>query len=116
MGQKTEYFCPMKFMQNRLRIQGYGPLDLARYIDNLFDSGRYNAERLLRTELTRVQSDAQLASFTANGFDEYQFNALGDACPACAALDGKHFRLDDMKSYGVSRRGTLKKQRYFNQV
>ncbi len=78
-------------------IQGYGPLELARYIDKLFDSGRYNAERLLRTELTRVQSDAQLQSFIANGFDEYQFNALGDACPACAALDEKHFKIADMQ-------------------
>ncbi len=78
-------------------IQGYGPLELARHIDKLFDSGRYNAERLLRTELTRVQSDAQLQSLTANGFDEYQFNALGDACPACAALDEKHFKIADMQ-------------------
>ncbi|MCD8207144.1 MAG: minor capsid protein [Bacteroidales bacterium] len=76
-------------------IQGRGPLELARHIDKLFDTGRYNAERLLRTELARVQTEAQMQSFTANGFEWYQFNALGDACPECAALDEQHFRVMD---------------------
>ncbi|MCD8207453.1 MAG: minor capsid protein [Bacteroidales bacterium] len=76
-------------------IQGWNPNEMARHIDKLFDTGKYNCERLLRTELTRVQSDAQLESFTANGFNEYQFNALGDACRICAALDEKHFKISE---------------------
>ncbi|MCD8208499.1 MAG: minor capsid protein [Bacteroidales bacterium] len=77
-------------------IQGRNPNELARHINNLFDTGKYNCERLLRTELARVQSEAQMRSFTENGFDMYQFNALGTACPVCRALDGKHFRVADM--------------------
>lgn len=43
----------------------------------------YSAERLMRTELARVQIGAQEASLKANGFDMYQFNVNGGCCPDC---------------------------------
>ena len=48
------------------------------------------------TELARVQTEAQKQSFERNGFEEYTFLALGDACPICKALDGKHFKVAKM--------------------
>jgi len=78
-------------------ISGKNPRDLARSIQSAFGSSTYNAERLMRTELARVQTDAQAQSYDRNGFDEYEFLALGSsACEICRALDGKHFKVKDM--------------------
>ena len=51
---------------------------------------------LMRTEMARVQTEAQMQSLKQNGFDEYQFLALGNACEICRAIDGKHFPVDKM--------------------
>lgn len=76
-------------------IQGRNPRDYIKDIRKIFDVSRGQAERLLRTELARVQSEAQLQSYEKAEFDEYIFHALGDACPVCAALDGEHFKVKD---------------------
>lgn len=76
-------------------IQGRNPRDYIKDIRKIFDVSKNQAERLLRTELARVQSDAQLRSYEEAEFDEYIFHALGDACPVCAALDGEHFKIKD---------------------
>lgn len=76
-------------------IQGRNPRDYVKQIRRAFDVSRGQAERLLRTELARVQSEAQLKSYEKAEFDGYIFHALGDACPVCAALDGEHFKVKD---------------------
>ena len=77
-------------------IQGKNPRVLAQDIRKTFGSSQYNAERLMRTEMARVQTEAQMQSFKENGFTEYQFLALGNACDICRAIDGKHFPVDKM--------------------
>lgn len=77
-------------------IQGKNPRVLAKELEKRFAVTSTNAERLMRTELARVQTDAQVQSFIKNGFDEYTFNALGSACDECKPLDGKHFKIADM--------------------
>jgi len=57
---------------------------------------RYCMERLMRTELARVQTEAQKQSFERNGFEEYEFITNGDCCDICKAIDGKHFKVADM--------------------
>lgn len=57
---------------------------------------RYCMERLMRTELARVQTEAQKQSFERNGFEEYKFIANGDCCGICKALDGKVFKVAKM--------------------
>lgn len=84
-----------KLLQQGL-IQGKNPRVLAKELEKRFAVTSTNAERLMRTELARVQTDAQVKSFIKNGFDEYTFNALGSACDLCKPLDGKHFKLADM--------------------
>lgn len=56
----------------------------------------YCMERLMRTELARVQTEAQKQSFEKNGFTEYMFIANSDCCGICKALDGKHFKVSKM--------------------
>ena len=84
-----------KLLQSGL-IQGKNPRILAREIKKKFDVSTSNAERLMRTELARVQTEAQKQSFERNGFTQYTFLALGDACDVCKALDDKHFNVKDM--------------------
>ena len=52
--------------------------------------------RPMRTELARVQIEAQKQSFERNGFEQYEFIALGSACEICKELDGKHFGVEKM--------------------
>ena len=54
---------------------------------------------MLRTEIARVQTQAQAESYEANGIDEYEYIACGlkDVCPLCKEMDGKTFKLKDME-------------------
>ncbi len=77
-------------------IQGQNPRKLATHLRKRFGVSQSNAERLMITELARVQTEAQKQSFERNGFEEYTFLALGNACPICKALDEKHFKVEKM--------------------
>lgn len=83
-------------------IQGKNPRVLAKEIRRYFvgkdghGGARYCAERLMRTELARVQTAAQQKSFERNGFSFYEFIANSGCCSDCQALNGKHFRVDKM--------------------
>ena len=77
-------------------IQGQNPRRLATHLRKRFGVSQSNAEGLMITELARVQTEAQKQSFERNGFEEYTFLALGDACPICKALDEKHFKVKKM--------------------
>ena len=84
-----------KLLQEGL-IQGRNPRQLARHLKKLFGVSKANAERLMRTELARVQTEAQKQSFEQNGFKQYEFIALGSACDICKELDGNHFDVEKM--------------------
>lgn len=77
-------------------IRGKNPRTLASELRKTFDVGAYNAERLMRTELARVQTEAQKQEFERNGFSEYEFVVNGNCCDICAGLNGKHFKVKDM--------------------
>lgn len=80
-------------------IQGRNPREFIPKVRKSFDVTRYQAERLLRTELTRVRIQAQAESYEANGIDEYEYVACGlkDVCPLCKVLDKQIFKLKDME-------------------
>ena len=81
-------------------IQGRNPKVLARHLVKLMGATYANSERLMRTEMARVQTEAQKESFDENGFDQYMFLAdLGSprTCEICAALNGKIFKVKDMQ-------------------
>lgn len=80
-------------------IQGKNPREFIPLIRKKFDVSRCNAERLLRTEIARVQTQAQAESYEANGIDEYEYVACGlkDVCLLCKEMDGKTFKLKDME-------------------
>jgi SPP1 gp7 family putative phage head morphogenesis protein len=92
-----------KLLQSGL-IQGKGARALAKDLrkywygnDPLTGGGaQYCMERLMRTELARVQTEAQKQSFERNGFDMYEFIVNGGCCPICREKDGKHFKVAKM--------------------
>ena len=77
-------------------MQGRNPKVLARHLTKTFGTSKYNAERLMRTELARVQIAAQEKSYLENGWTEFEFVSIGSACSVCLALDGKHFKVKNM--------------------
>lgn len=79
-------------------IQGKGVRDLARSLRTLCGASQRNAERLMITELARVQIEAQKLSYLENDFEEYEYIAEPTACPICKVLDGKHFKVAKMLS------------------
>lgn len=84
-----------KLLQTGL-IQGQNPRKLATHLEKLFGVRKSDTERLMRTELARVQTEAQKQSFERNGFTMYEFVALGSACEICRAIDGEHFEVKKM--------------------
>ena len=80
----------------RTVTQGKNPRDAARELRKKFESSKYEAERLLRTETARVQSEIQKQSYLEYSIDEYEFIAEPTACPICAGLNGRLFKSKDM--------------------
>lgn len=56
----------------------------------------YNAQRLLVSETTRVQTAIQEESYKKADIESYEYIAEPSACPICGALNGKIFKLKDM--------------------
>ena len=77
-------------------IQGKNPRVLARELNKVFNTGKYNCERLMRTELARVQIESQKKSYEKNGFEMYTFITNTGCCDKCNAIAGKHFYVKDM--------------------
>ena len=78
--------------------QGKNPRDMARKLRNLYDSKKYEAERLMRTESARVQTEIQKQSYKKYDIEDYEFIAEPNACPICATLNGKVFKVKDMSA------------------
>ena len=78
-------------------IQGINPRQMTGRLRERFAVSVADAERLLRTELARVQTETQRQSFERMGFQSYVFISLeGRACPVCAALDtGEPIPIED---------------------
>ena len=77
--------------------KGDNPRVMARQLKDKFNVFGYQAERLARTESSRIQAEVQKQSYTDNGIDEYEWIAEPSACKACLALDGQIFRVEDAK-------------------
>lgn len=74
-------------------IQGKNPRVLARELRRKFKVKKSDAERLMRTEMARARTDAQMREYEENGFGEYKYIACGgsDVCDVCKKMDEKVF-------------------------
>lgn len=70
-------------------IQGKNPRALTKDLKRRFEVRTSDAERLVRTELARVQTEAQKQSFQRNGFTKYIFIVNRGCCGDCADIAEK---------------------------
>ena len=79
-------------------LTGKSSMVLARNIQALTGGSAYACQRLMRTELRRVQTAAAGRSMLDNGVKEYKFMVENSVnpCDECLDLDGQVFKLDEM--------------------
>ena len=78
-------------------IQGSSVQKMARAIDEVMDKGRYNAERLVRTECKYFANRGEVMGYKESGIEEYQFlggTEHSGSC-TCSDLNGRVFRVDE---------------------
>lgn len=79
-------------------IAGKSSTELARDIRKIFGVSQSNAERLMRTELCRVQIDAQQKAYEENGVEYFEFiGGQAGACDECSRLNGTVEKVEKMK-------------------
>lgn len=75
-------------------IQGSSVQKMAKAIDDVMDKGRYNAERLVRTECKYFAGQGELMGYKETGVDEYRFLGGGEGGNCiCGELNGKIFKV-----------------------
>ena len=94
-GNQTQLRNELSSLLTQGLIQGRNPRVLAPSLEKMFGVSRRNAERLMATELARVQTDAQMQTFKENDIDEYIFLSMDTACKTCMALNEEHFPVKD---------------------
>ena len=71
--------------------------EMAKAINDVMDKGRYNAERLVRTECKYFANQGEVMGYKETGIEEYQFlggTEHSGSC-TCSELNGRVFRVDE---------------------
>lgn len=80
-------------------IRGESPQKMAKWLTGMVSSAvtyqKYAAERLARTEMARVQFEAQKKSIIDNGYKYVKWIAEGDACRTCREIAYKDNGYDE---------------------
>ena len=78
-------------------IQGSSAQKMARAIDDVMQKGRYNAQRLVRTECKYFANQGELMGYKENGIKRYRFigGTEGSGSCTCAELNGQVFNVED---------------------
>lgn len=75
---------------------------LVKDLQNNFELGFYQADRIARTELSHIQNQSTLDGYNQAGVEyfEYFADSANDdrVCDACADLDGKIFKMKDAQT------------------
>lgn len=82
-------------------VQGKGPMEIARDLDDEVDIGRNRAEAIARTEIIRAHAEGQLDALENLGVEEVgvavEFTVTDDEalCERCAALEGVVLKIEE---------------------
>lgn len=80
-------------------IQGSGVQKMAKAIDDVMDKGRYNAERLVRTECKYFANQGELMGYKENGIKRYRFiGGTESGNCTCGELNGHTFNVEDAQA------------------
>lgn len=77
-------------------IQGSSVEKMAKVIDDVMDKGRYNAQRLVRTECKSFAIQGEIMAYKENGIKRYRFigGTEGSSNCHCAELNGQIFNVE----------------------
>lgn len=100
---QTELKADLDKLLVRSVTMGRNPKQIASELSKyLTDEGRentkFNTQRLMVTETTRVQTGIQEQSYRDAEITQYVYIAEPTACKVCLPLNGKVFNVDDMKT------------------
>ena len=80
---------------NNLSVDMMGYRKERNRLMKIFNTSKYESMRLIRTEHQRVNMQVQHEMAVANDFTHYTYVAESGACPDCAKLAGKTFKMED---------------------
>ena len=80
---------------NNLSVDMMGYRRERNRLMKIFNTSKYESMRLIRTEHQRVNMQVQHEMAVANEFTHYTYVAEAGACPHCAELAGKSFKMED---------------------
>ena len=83
---------------NNLSVDMTGYRKERNRLMGMFNTSKYESMRLIRTEHQRVNMKVQHEMAVYNGFTHYTYVAEAGACPHCAMLAGKSFKLEDYEA------------------
>jgi len=79
-------------------IRGAGNREVAKTVQEKLKVTQYEAERLVRTETSRMQTEVRLDSYEKAGIEHVKFVANAKtACKSCLDLDGKIFERGEVE-------------------
>lgn len=76
---------------------GWNAKEMSNAFANVVSQAQYVVERLIRTEMNRVQNQAILAAYKANGVLKYEYVAIMDerTSEICESLNGREFLVSE---------------------
>lgn len=97
IGNTNVLYAEISKLLEQYLINGKGSIKLAPALKERFNTSTYEAERLARTEIRRMQTSAQVDFMQQNGIKKYRYIAEPTACHICRPLDNKVFDLVDLQ-------------------
>ena len=81
-------------------LAGKSPAQSARELQEMMQVGRFQATRLVRTEVNHFANESEMLAYEECGIERYRFIATLDAvtCVHCAKLDNKVFYIKEKKT------------------
>lgn len=83
---------------NNLSVDMMGYRRERNRLMKIFNTSKYESMRLIRTEHQRVNMQVQHEMAVQNEFTHYTYVAEAGACPHCARLAGKSFKMEDYEA------------------
>lgn len=78
-------------------IQGKSPFQIANNLSERMQVGRYQAQRLVRTEYMHVLNQGQIEGYKAKGYTKLKWHASKDerTCEICGEHHGNEYEIDE---------------------
>ena len=78
-------------------IQGKSPFQIANDLSERMQVGRYQAQRLVRTEYMHVLNQGQIEGYKAKGYTKLKWHASNDerTCEICGKHHGNEYEIDE---------------------